>query len=187
LRITGNYDPDAVPSGSLESGVAIEINDPVNLRGSLKQLPQEGRCESTQEGSASSVYRLRTTRSGAVGAQQQRAGLVGCTSAYAARSEPGLLMYPSCTAGRADCRRFDRAMGDAVQPGRIAAVERQPGGRPPTQYGAEERPSQRCGCVSVSRRAGCPEASSERWLRTQWPMTTRRSESTSQEVNGHPA
>src|SRR5438309_8518704 len=93
------------------------IDNPVNLPGSLDALPQEGSCEWTPERSASSVDQLRAPRSGAVGAQPQRTGVVGCKSACAARGELWLLIYRSRTAGRAGCGGFDRAMGDVVQPG----------------------------------------------------------------------
>src|SRR5438874_11996708 len=47
--------PPTCSSGSLDTGVAMVIDNPVNLRGSLDALPQEGSCEWTPERSASSV------------------------------------------------------------------------------------------------------------------------------------
>src|SRR6266496_450476 len=78
------------------------IDNPVNLRGSLDALPEEGSC--APERSASSVEQFGAPCARAIGAQPQRASLIGSQSA--------------CTAGG---ERFDRAMGDAFQPGRIGS------------------------------------------------------------------
>src|SRR5438128_7495165 len=96
----------------------MRIKNPVNLRGSLNALPEEGSCEWTPERSASCVDQLRAAGSGAVGAQPERTGLVGGKSACAARGERRLLIYRSGTIGRTGRGRFDRAVGRVLQPGR---------------------------------------------------------------------
>src|SRR2546428_7627488 len=108
-------------SGSLDTEVAMVIDNPVNLRGSLNALPEEGSCEWTPERSASCVDQLRAAGFGAVGAQPERTGLVGGKSACPARGERGLLVYRSRTVGRAGRRRFDCTMGGPLQPGRAGS------------------------------------------------------------------
>src|SRR6266542_2844440 len=99
--------------------IALVIDNPVNLRGSLDALPEEGSC--APERSASSVEQFGAPCARAIGAQPQRASLIGSQSACTARGEPRCLIYRSRTAGRAGGGRFDRAMGDAFQPGRIGS------------------------------------------------------------------
>src|SRR6266699_1543876 len=95
-------------SGSLVSGVAKVVKNPVNLRGSLKPLPEEGRRDSNEEGSAASVDQLGALRSGTVGAQPERPSRVGCTGTCTARGERWQLVYGSGTPRRACGGRFDR-------------------------------------------------------------------------------
>src|SRR6195256_3133026 len=68
------------PSGSLDTGLAKGMHNPVNLRGSLKELPQEGRCESTQEASTSAADEFGTPLAGTVGAEPECASSVGGAS-----------------------------------------------------------------------------------------------------------
>src|SRR2546428_231267 len=99
----------------------MAIDNPVNLRGSLDALPQEGSCEWTPERSASSVDRFRAPLSGAVGAQPQRTGVVGGKSACPARGERGLLIYRGGTTGWSGRGGLDCAMGGPLQPGRAGS------------------------------------------------------------------
>src|SRR5438445_1708447 len=101
--------PKERASGSLDTGLAMRIKNPVNLRGSLNALPEEGSCEWTPERSASCVDQLRAAGSGAVGAQPERTGLVGGKSACPTRGERGILIYGSRAVGWTGRGRFDRA------------------------------------------------------------------------------
>src|SRR5713101_8237696 len=94
----------------------IVIDNPVNLRGSLDALPEEGSC--APEKSASSVVHVRASRARAVGAQPQRTGLIGGKSACIAGGQRRLFIYRSRAVGRTSGGRFDRAMGRTLQPGR---------------------------------------------------------------------
>src|SRR5260370_13096425 len=113
------------------------IDNPVNLRGSLDALPQEGSC--APETSASFVVRVRASRARAVGAQPQRTGLsVARARALLAVSEGSSYTEAAQLVGRAVGDSIAQWVARFNQVG-LAAVERQAGGRPPTQYGAEER------------------------------------------------
>ena len=68
-------------------------DNPVNLRGSVKQLPQEGRCEFSQERSASAIDEFRAQRAGAAGAQPECASSICCTSAGNTRRRRWQLVY----------------------------------------------------------------------------------------------
>jgi hypothetical protein len=55
-------------SGPLDTGLSRVMQNPVNLRGSLKELPHEGSGESTQEESTSAADEFGTPLAGTVGA-----------------------------------------------------------------------------------------------------------------------
>ena len=113
------------------------LDNPVNLRGSLDALPQEG--SHAPERSTSSAEQLRAPCAGAVSAQPQRTGLVGGARTRFARGQRRLHIHRSRTVGRAiGGRSIAKWVARFNQVG-LAAVERQAGGRPPTQYGPEER------------------------------------------------
>src|SRR5438128_9478438 len=94
----GQTQLDERASGSLDTGLAMVIDNPVNLRGSLDALPQEG--SRATERSTSSVEQLRAPGAGAVGAQPQCTGVVGGQSACAAGSERRCDIYRSRAVGR---------------------------------------------------------------------------------------
>jgi hypothetical protein len=104
-------------SGSLGTGFAKVGQNPVNLRGSLKALPQEGRCEPNEKGSASSADGVGTPIAGTVGAQPERTSVVGHASACAAGGQRRQLVYGCRPPRRARARRFSRHLGSTVQPG----------------------------------------------------------------------
>jgi hypothetical protein len=79
----------------------MAIKNPVNLRGSLKQLSQEGRRQSNEEGSASCIHEVGAWRSGAVGAQPECTSRVGCSIACTACGERWPFVYRSGPTRRA--------------------------------------------------------------------------------------
>src|ERR1700674_5609673 len=85
----------ATTSGSLDTGLAKVSHNPVNLRGSLKELPQEGSCESNQEGSASLANHVGTPLTGATGAQPECTSIVGGASTRFARGQRRQFVYRS--------------------------------------------------------------------------------------------
>src|SRR5262249_52977051 len=103
-------------SGSLDTGLAIVMDNPVNLRGSLEALPEEG--SRAPERSPSSVDQIRASRARAVGAQPQRTGSIRGAGAWVARGERRMFIHRSRTGGRAIGGRFDCQVGRSVQPGR---------------------------------------------------------------------
>src|SRR5580765_6025049 len=105
-------------SGSLDTGLAKVSQNPVNLRGSLKQLPQEGSGESTQAGSTSAADEFGTPLAGTVGAQPECTSHVGGARTGLARGQPGQLVYGSRAARGACPGRLRRGLGGSVQPGR---------------------------------------------------------------------
>src|SRR6266700_1474945 len=114
-------------------------NNPVNLRGRLKQLPEEAGVSSVQKDP------LRALTSAERNALEQLARSQSAPALSVARAR-ALLAVSDGSSYTDAARLVGRALGDSVamwvarfnQVG-LAAVERQPGGRPPTQYGAEER------------------------------------------------
>src|SRR5262245_13608075 len=96
-------------SGALDTGLAIGLENPVNLRGSLDQLPEEG--SRAPERSTTSANRIGASRAGAVDAQPERTCLIGGQGACAARRERRLVVYRRRALGGTDGRRFDRQVG----------------------------------------------------------------------------
>jgi len=104
------------PSGSLTTVLAKVTDNPVNLRGSPKPLPQEGRCELNQERSASSIDQFGAKRSGAVSAQPECTSGISCASASVPRGQRRQLVHRSSATRRACRGRFDHHRCCTAQP-----------------------------------------------------------------------